>query len=35
MITAESIRKTVESRIAEMVESRHEYLESAQKILSI
>jgi hypothetical protein len=34
MITAESIRKTVESRIAEMVESRHEYLKHGEFLTS-
>ena len=35
MITAESIRKTVESRIAEMVESRHEYLKQGEFLTSL
>ena len=35
MITAESIRKTVESRIAEMVESRHEYLKHGEFLTSL
>lgn len=35
MITAESIRKTVESRLAEMVESRHEYLKHGDFLSSL
>jgi hypothetical protein len=35
MITAESIRKTVESRIAEIVESRHEYLKQGAFLTSL